>query len=743
MAPASRRRSRDARAAADATEVANQKNEGEKNPGPDTSDDEGSTAKTADNTSEPQKDAECAGKHGGTDEKVTSTSASTTAKEESKIGDMSDTGTGSSHDASAPKQPLHVAAAADEATNTSTEDPDPDSNDRQSRLRDLIAHRSLLLSRIRLCRNAATKRLSETSRLAARNTGNKEQKAGVPSREMTDDEEIQAHREMRQLASLAAKKARGEGGGGGDGSAEKRTSLSLRRGSSVGKRMNAALSSLAPGVGPAAGTFAASPVALPASSLSSRSFPTATTTSASLGIPSGQAVARQKAPLIDMPQAPALPSGKSGKAASVQGHLTKQASLGGVDGKQVRPSGGKASKTNSGSFQQRTSSTGKVDQISAAFRPVHPHPNMPPRMPQPKTNFSEAMALRKKRDSVEAKLKTFLDNQKMQSGDVESFRRSAGAAGKNSRFSARSGLDIEAIVELPTRRKTHWDRLLQEMTWLASDFIEERKWKMSLARTISSAVATSGISTGSIAAARKSSKALATKADLQAVGDASKITDEAKIDPSFPIEERRYLKPSSEDLKESRKVGRLTSCMIAELVHSIHDEGTWEDTYDFHLEALDRYNKFRAKMLNDTLQTPNETVSSTASDSDNDKMKMKDNASEGSVASVPGNDAPDVTFPEISKRIGKLATFNGKKGATTFMELATAVNGKKLSLSDKQKEMIEFVDRIWTSSSAGAMLAGLPTSGKTVACCSLLWRHRTDGPQLVVCPPAGVVSPYV
>jgi len=34
----------------------------------------------------------------------------------------------------------------------------------------------------------------------------------------------------------------------------------------------------------------------------------------------------------------------------------------------------------------------------------------------------------------------------------------------------------------PPRNKTHWDYVIEEMTWMANDFKEERKWKMALAR---------------------------------------------------------------------------------------------------------------------------------------------------------------------------------------------------------------------------------------------------------------------
>ena len=37
-------------------------------------------------------------------------------------------------------------------------------------------------------------------------------------------------------------------------------------------------------------------------------------------------------------------------------------------------------------------------------------------------------------------------------------------------------------VQEPVRRKTHWDYLLEEMQWLATDFAQERKWKKAAAK---------------------------------------------------------------------------------------------------------------------------------------------------------------------------------------------------------------------------------------------------------------------
>ena len=45
----------------------------------------------------------------------------------------------------------------------------------------------------------------------------------------------------------------------------------------------------------------------------------------------------------------------------------------------------------------------------------------------------------------------------------------------------------------PRRNKTHWDHLLEEMRWLAGDFVRERKFRAKLARKAAHAVARSNL----------------------------------------------------------------------------------------------------------------------------------------------------------------------------------------------------------------------------------------------------------
>ncbi len=47
-----------------------------------------------------------------------------------------------------------------------------------------------------------------------------------------------------------------------------------------------------------------------------------------------------------------------------------------------------------------------------------------------------------------------------------------------------SACRLPKVME-PPRKKTHWDYLLEEMQWLATDFVNERKWKRNAAKKVS------------------------------------------------------------------------------------------------------------------------------------------------------------------------------------------------------------------------------------------------------------------
>jgi len=55
-----------------------------------------------------------------------------------------------------------------------------------------------------------------------------------------------------------------------------------------------------------------------------------------------------------------------------------------------------------------------------------------------------------------------------------------------------SSTNSTRAIQLPARRKTHWDYVLEEMKWMATDFREERKWKVAMGKVLGQAVIRDG-----------------------------------------------------------------------------------------------------------------------------------------------------------------------------------------------------------------------------------------------------------
>jgi hypothetical protein len=674
-------------------------------------------------------------------------------KNDSKLATVplstADPGSGSSQpESSTTKQALHVCREPT-ATNVAGNDSGqgPPASDRESRIRGLITHRSLLLERIQLTRSAAAKRLEDTQVPPG-------DKASGARKEITDDEEIAAHREMIKQATQAAKKSRSEG----DGPGEKRTSLSLRRGSSVGKRMNAALSSLAPGSNAAGSTDGPS-----AQPMQSTSMPPGKTPAKA---PPGAVGISKAAPtqLVSTGQPmipggrmhpPNIPPGKMMKASSFQ-ISQKQPTLSGPEiAQKSRVPNPKSFKAAS-NVNARPNSVSRADPVSMPQHFGAGASALPPnRLVQPKSNFPEAVALREKRDMIQSRLKALLERQQIRelARSDEELRRTSMPSNKKKPFSPQRGLEVRPPAQLPSRRKTQWDCLLQEMSWMATDFIEERKWKISSARTIASAVPTPGFSFAAANASRKIERNRDADTKPVSSGDSkdSKMADTPEISKkkssgeTKQVDDREYAKPTMEDVKAARKVGRVISCMISELGSASRDGGSMGTTDSFHTDALDRYRKIRSTILDEVTQKDASTdeISLLANGEggikadDVDKMDVDE-----PVAGATDETSQDASFESMTKCIESLHRINGKsKSKSTGKEMNNALVTEKLNLSDEQKETIDFVEKLWSGKpSVGSVVVGPAASGKTIATCSLLWKQKSRGPQLLICPPTSVVS---
>jgi hypothetical protein len=685
-----------------------------------------------------------------------------------------------------PKQPLHITETSENDSKTK-EDTKKEGTDRDAKVhvqvqvhvRGLIRHRSILLERIRLCRSAVERRLGEkdysfVGNVSGNGNGNGNGK-GIGLQDMTDDKEISAYRDLTRKASQAAKKSKSEA----DVTAEKRTSLSLRRGSSVGKRMNAALSSLAPGSNATTATTATSEGPTIALSLSvsvslslshqvsvapgkivskppqaQGGLPKSSSKSAFQAVPTDkqkQILVPPPAVVRPPPPPPSVNKPSSSYSSSILPPTTKQTLLSDITAKSRVPN------TKGIKSIARQSSVPSVPLQSAASSSALPTNRLAPQ----KVHFPLAVGLRAKREMIQSKLNPLLEP-----------KRKDLPRGKASNKKKKSIPPMNPPIAVPPRRKTHWDSVLEEIGWMATDFTEERKWKISAARTIASSIPGPGMSVVSPPACRN----LKTRQDafekVMETGNPEKECTVETLDEAMSAEEtaaakpvetskqpssnekmkqpkvdaKDYAKPSSEDVKSAKQFGKVISTMIFELGEATMDSGSFKDTDELSNKALDRFLESRSRILDKEVDA--------GSAMKEGKIENGDKAVNGDAGEIAGEkpeafeseetreQAEEMPFERITEYVDSLGKSSGKtRGKVSVKEMANAMKAEKFQFGGEQKHALEFVDRLWGSKPCiGGVLEGPPASGKTIATCTLLWKHRFKGPQLIVCSPTSVVS---
>lgn len=605
-------------------------------------------------------------------------------------------------------------------------------NSRKSRIQGLISHRSLLLARIRLCRTAVAQRIRSDSEKNSSAATEAARKA------TSGEEEVAAFREMTTQATQAAKKIRSD-----NDVAEKRTSLSLRRGSSVGKRMNAALSSLAPGGGNSSADVASAHGTSATNPLFSKAIPKAQTGGGSSPRPIS-AQANLSTQSVENPQIVSSMSTKGLNKLSTQTHPSQQQMANGTEAApKGRPLSSKTTKAYG--LNNRQSSSARPDPIAMPLHMTANPTSLPPnRLSQPKVFFPEAIALRDKREYIQACLKDLLESKEQKVHNM------------GNRISGRDPVSLQQrrTPMLPDRRKTHWDSVLQEMSWMAADFIEERKWKLSTARTMSSQIQASGYALGSPSSHEGLSKKGDAVADMDidarnesigATDSAEKVTKRTSTRPklsfvSAPI----YAQPTTEELKSSRCTGKLISSMISELRIASIESGAMGKTDKYHIEALARFQKTRLKMLRSNSQPhdspPEEQESGKNPIGGAGRVPSTLDKTAESRPSSPS--VKESSYDTITTYIDDLRKSSDKsRSKASTKEFNNALKVGKVSLAAAQKEALDFAEKIWGGHTApGRVLMGPPSCGKTFVACCMLWKRRTKGPQILICPPASTVS---
>ena len=310
---------------------------------------------------------------------------------------------------------------------------------------------------------------------------------------------------------------------------------------------------------------------------------------------------------------------------------------------------------------------------------------------------------------------------------------------------------MKEAPRLPTRRMTQWDCILEEMRWMASDFIEERKWKVACGKTLSSSVkqhveeqklaaraakgkskttpnktddqsAATETPSSSNAISTKSSKSVETK-----TGDRRKMS----ISDSNPI----YVESSNEDIAHSKKVSKLLSLTVSDHWDVIRNKGAFPRTRDGYVAVYERFRKVKEELLGDKSGV---------------QVKSCDNDHDVTPSAAPPT-FQELEFDDISKKLQKAveATKSLKAKTNDALDKERALQKYRKSLicgvdlSNEQMKAVHFIESVWAAreeTGVAAVLGGNGLGrGKTIAGCATLWKNRLTGPQLVLCSPASLV----
>lgn len=634
---------------------------------------------------------------------------------------------------------------------------------REVRIAALILHRKIVLERIRQCRIAAQSRMKDIEEKQKSLAAKDATKPDAELKQASDDDEVVRYRETCRLAAQAnqaAKKQKAEANGG---VAEKRVSVSLRRGASVGKRMQTAISSLTGAPGPS--SLPQAPVH-PNRADSISPIPPTAIKSAQASSPNSKQAAFKSSLQRLQPSSSGTQSASALQTAqkySGYGQKNKRASVGQKSARTF--AGANSSSTTSSqvlSVRPLHSSTG------SSVLPLNP-------LASSAVRFPEAQALREKRVSIRSKLTAIIEERaaRMETtdGGGSSSKRQllVSSATVNAKVQPKqrhpvpkaTGLERGAYSPstLPRRRKTHWDYILEEMRWLATDFVEERKWKAASARTLSTAVLSKHLTavTPIAAGAERDKKATCSEEEngrnevsqiQEAAGTATgtdKSSDKDRLHDGMG--DRTYEHPSASDVKLVFSTAKIISDMIAELWDGTQHRGTLSTSRDEPLmAALARHTTMRKSLEMDGSKS--ESISPQPAENRNGESGIDTGNAATFVESkeriteymqVDGETPrASLSADEISEQIEK--SIERVKSRTTRRSRSKSLN-EGIALGEEQRKAIDFIEFIWGGHDmAGSVLDGPISSGKTVAACSMLWRHRSEGPQVLVCSPASVVS---
>ncbi|CAJ1952072.1 unnamed protein product [Cylindrotheca closterium] len=604
---------------------------------------------------------------------------------------------------------------------------------RSVRLQGLITHRSSLRRRIRFCAAVASERLQHESEESSYS------KFELSAQKGGDMDEVSLFVQMTNSATLAAKRIRADN----DANSDRRTSLSLRRGSSVGKRMNAALSSLAPGSSSnhSSSNFATveSNTKVPMNekeqdlvqiNMIENHPQVRLTSSVQQTLPSSNGLVQHANNPDNYSHRILIPS----QLKQSKQDQPDKPEANSIDGNSSDNKGPELSSKISNGQESNNwqSSSTNSDRLALPLHLRVSSESLPQNRLTGRDMFSTKFsALRKQCDAIEARLSPYREQTQQNALILPTEKISM----KNRLLSQRK------TVSLPSRKLTHWDVLLQEMNWMATDFIEERKWKESVSRNISSAISspsekfpnsTRSPDDGNEKRREASSRDVAqslhkdtqsdngTENTLESVSTCSKLKE---------ISTQTYPRNSQEGDKATRKVGNSIALLITTLGTAVMD-------------TIDKQD-FEHKKDSDCNHQNTRSLSGISRRKGRLRRLLPKNGSSiscGFRATLYGQKS--FSFLEISGFVDSFAKMKGHQNDSIFQSFSSNSDSHlKMSLSREQKYVVDRVLSVWNQpTKPGIALRGGLCCGKTHTASVLMWQRRKRGPQLLICPTNSMIK---
>lgn len=648
-------------------------------------------------------------------------------------------------DESQPSEPSENSPQHDQVSVIEGEDANPSRplERREDRMKTVLSHRRTLLSRIRLCKSSIQSRLDQLTEVP------KVSSSGANGRSVDTStvDEVVEFREMTRQANQAAKQQRAELLEA-QHSTEKRTSVSLRRGASVGKRMNAALSTLAPGGGSSAVVADIGDVPLQQSAASILSVD-ALKSNAKTTIPprnSSGTIPSQALPPMTIKSTqynPALPM-----AAPVAAAIQAQEII-------------QRKKTSSSLKGMKQIMQARGNTMASGILP-HPLSQSAHTLPKPPSVVCpQAVAMRERRNLICEKLTVlYLERaKKLEKMVEEPCIPSDGSLNPPQTTSLEQHRDSSSLPNatallqgpsqpsmLPRRRKAQWDYVLEEMRWLSSDFVEERKWKLSSARIISSAVVANALS---VSQAKELERQ---KVQAESSAQAMYIDSDEKKEDEPPVKEKKsakkkqqeppknlvanvhrtYVDPNSTDLEASRVAAQNLSSLI---------RGAWEMVTDSESLIRSAELTISNQQLNsgDLIKLEQSTEDNAASErclATENELTVPKSAAEKNET-LPdmievSNESISDTVKSLVEQLERKANQRSRRPKKAPRYLA--------NMSTSQLKVVDFAEFIWSIADNPGAMFQCSERNETEVIRALFCSPEHQGPRLVLCPAVRQVS---